>query len=119
MSPYIMTTTDCHRAPNSSSNCEPPTATPPAFSECRTRPCPRSHRHAWDNAKKVNGRKRHIAVDTTGLLLTILVTAASVQDRDAAKVLLWNLRNACRRIIVAWADAGYTGKLTIWAQNKL
>ena len=73
----------------------------------------------WDNAKKVNGRKRHIAVDTTGLLLTILVTAASVQDRDAAKVLLWNLRKACRSIILAWADAGYTGKLTIWAQNKL
>jgi putative transposase len=70
----------------------------------------------WDNAKKVNGRKRHIAVDTAGLLLTILVTAASVQDRDAARVLLWNLRKACRRIILAWADAGYAGQLTVWAQ---
>jgi transposase len=73
----------------------------------------------WDNAKKVNGRKRHIAVDTGGLLLTVLVTAASVQDRDAAKVLLWNMRRTCRRIILAWADAGYTGKLTTWAQNHL
>jgi Transposase DDE domain len=36
----------------------------------------------WDNAKKVNGRKRHIAVDTTGLLLTILVTAATVRDNS-------------------------------------
>jgi transposase len=39
----------------------------------------------WDNAKKVNGRKRHIAVDTAGLLLAVVITAASVQDRDAAK----------------------------------
>ena len=38
----------------------------------------------WDNAKKVNGRKRHIAVDTTGLILDVVVTAASVQDRVAA-----------------------------------
>jgi hypothetical protein len=36
----------------------------------------------WDNAKKVNGRKRHIAVDTSGLLLAVVITAASVQDRD-------------------------------------
>ena len=45
----------------------------------------------WDNAKKVNGRKRHIAVDTVGLVLAVVVTAASVQDRGAAKPLLWNL----------------------------
>src|SRR5262249_58604279 len=37
----------------------------------------------WDNAKKVNGRKRHIAADTLGLLLEVLATPASVQDRDA------------------------------------
>ena len=48
----------------------------------------------YDAGKKINGRKRHIAVDVTGLLLTVLVTAASVQDRDAAKPLLWNLRKA-------------------------
>ena len=42
----------------------------------------------WDNAKKVNGRKRHIAVDTTGLLLAVVITAACVQDRDAARPLL-------------------------------
>ena len=37
----------------------------------------------WDNAKKVNGRKRHIAVDTSGLVLDVVITAASVQDRQA------------------------------------
>ena len=54
----------------------------------------------WDNAKKVNGRKRHIA---------------SVQDRDGARPLLWNLARACRRVRLIWADAAYTGKLTAWA----
>jgi transposase len=73
----------------------------------------------WDNAKKVNGRKRHIAVDVTGLLLAVVVTAASVQDRDAAKPLLWNLSRACTRIHLAWADAGYAGKLATWAASAL
>ena len=73
----------------------------------------------WDNAKKVNGRKRHIAVDTAGLLLGVVITAASVQDRDGARPLLWNLHRACRRIRLVWADAGYAGKLTTWAQASL
>jgi transposase len=61
----------------------------------------------WDNAKKVNGRKRHIAVDAMGLLLAVVITAASVQDRDAARPLLWNLHRACRRIRLIWANAVY------------
>jgi len=70
----------------------------------------------WDNAKKVNGRKRHIAVDTAGLLLAVVITAASVQDRDGARPLLWNLHRACRKVLLVWADAGYAaGKLTTWA----
>ena len=73
----------------------------------------------WDNAKKVNGRKRHIAVDTAGLVLAVVVTAACVQDRDAARPLLWNLARACTRIRLAWADAGYAGKLTSWAAASL
>ena len=69
----------------------------------------------WDNAKKVNGRKRHIAVDTMGLVLAVVITAASVQDRDAARPLLWNLHHACRKVVLIWADAGYAGKLAAWA----
>jgi len=71
----------------------------------------------WDNAKKVNGRKRHIAVDTAGLVLAVVITAASVQDRDAARPLLWNLSRCCTRVRLAWADAGYAGKLTAWAAS--
>ena len=70
----------------------------------------------WDNAKKVNGRKRHIAVDTAGLLLAVVITAASVQDRDGARPLLWNLHRACAKVRLVWADAGYTaGRLATWA----
>src|SRR6266536_779034 len=69
----------------------------------------------WDAGKKVNGRKRHLAVDTLGLLLVVSVTAASVQDRDAARGLLWRLRASYRGIRLCWADAGYAGKLVAWA----
>ena len=79
---------------------------------------PRASR-GWDNAKKVNGRKRHIAVDTTGLLLEVLVTPASTQDRDAARPLLYNLRRSRRHVRRAWADGGYAGKLLPWAATWL
>jgi transposase len=73
----------------------------------------------WDAAKKVNGRKRHIAVDATGLLLEVLATPASVQDRDAAQPLLFNLHRARRRVRLAWADGGYAGKVQPWAATYL
>jgi transposase len=76
-------------------------------------------RRGYDAGKKISGTKRHIAVDVLGLLLTVLVTAASVQDRDAAKPLLWNLRRAFPSIRLAWADGGYAGKLVTWAAGKL
>jgi transposase len=54
--------------------------------------------------------------DTTGLVLAVVVTAASVQDRDGARPLLWNLRRACAKVSLVWADAGYAaGKLAAWA----
>ena len=50
-----------------------------------------------------------------GLLLAVVITAACVQDRDAARPLLWNLHRACRHIRLIWADAVYTDKLASWA----
>jgi transposase len=79
---------------------------------------PRASR-GWDAGKKVNGRKRHLAVDTMGLLLVVMVTAASVQDRDAARGLLWRLRASYRGIRLVWADGGYAGKLVAWAAAML
>jgi putative transposase len=76
-------------------------------------------RRGYDAGKKINGTKRHIAVDALGLLLTLLVTAASVQDRDAARPLLWNLRRAFPSIKLTWADGGYAGKLVTWAGTRI
>jgi transposase len=73
----------------------------------------------YDAGKKINRTKRHLAVDTGGLLLAVLVTAASIQDRDAARPLLWNLRQAFPQIRLAWADGGYAGKLVTWAKTAL
>jgi transposase len=76
-------------------------------------------RRGYDAAKKINGTKRHIAVDALGLLLTVLVTAASTQDRDAAIPLLWNLRRAFGSIKLTWADSAYAGKPVTWAKTWL
>jgi len=73
----------------------------------------------YDAGKKVNGRKRHIAVDTCGLLLAILVTGANAQDRDGARPLLWALRACFPDIRLVWADSGYTGQLVDWAAHQL
>ena len=73
----------------------------------------------YDAGKKINGRKRHIAVDTLGLLLCVLVTAANVQDRDGARPLLQRLAESCHRIRLVWADGGYAGKLLDWARDTL
>ncbi|MBM9439942.1 IS5 family transposase [Streptomyces bryophytorum] len=73
----------------------------------------------FDGGKKVNGRKRHIVVDTLGLLLTVVVTAASVTDREAARTLLARLRRRHWRITRVWADGGYTGQLVDFARKVL
>jgi len=58
-------------------------------------------------------------VDTCGLLLAVLVTGAHVQDRDAARPLLWALRACFPTISLVWADSGYTDKLVDWAATTL
>ncbi|MFH8703881.1 transposase [Streptomyces rubrogriseus] len=73
----------------------------------------------FDGGKKVNGRKRHIVVDTLGLLLVVVVTAASVTDREAGRTLLARLRERHWRITLVWADGGYTGRLVDLARDVL
>jgi len=65
----------------------------------------------YDAAKKVNGRKRHILVDVLGLLLTVVVTKASVPEREGARTLLKRaLAHHFERLALIWADGGYTGQ---------
>jgi putative transposase len=73
----------------------------------------------YDAGKKINGRKRHIAVDTMGLLLIVVVTAANLQDRPAGRMLLPLLRRCQRGIRLIWADGGYSGTLVDWAKDTL
>jgi transposase len=56
-------------------------------------------------------------VDTIGLLVLVLVTAASVQDRDGARPALRAVRTAFPSIGLIWADGGYAGKLVEWARQ--
>jgi transposase len=62
----------------------------------------------FDGAKKIDGIKRHILVDTAGRLLAVHATAANVQDRAAFADLL--TKNPCPTVTHVWADKGYTGQ---------
>jgi putative transposase len=66
----------------------------------------------------VTGRKRHLAVDTLGRLLAVVVHAAKVQDRDGAKLVLAKLAGRFPRRQHLWADGGYAGKLGKWVQAQ-
>lgn len=68
----------------------------------------------YDAGKKVGGRKRHILVDTMGLVIIAIVHAASVQDRDGARQVLEHLRHRFTRLRLIWADGGYAGALIEW-----
>jgi transposase len=65
----------------------------------------------FDGGKLINGRKRHAVVDTLGLLLGVMVTAADTGDRIAAQVLLGQVADVHHRLELVWADGGYTGSL--------
>ncbi|MDX6352870.1 MAG: hypothetical protein QOF84_7660 [Streptomyces sp.] len=73
----------------------------------------------FDGGKKINGRKRHVIVDTLGLVPMVLVTPADTTDRDAACGILPRLNARHRKITLVWADGGYTGRLVHWAREKL
>ena len=68
----------------------------------------------YDAGKKVKGRKRHILVDTLGLLLMAKVLTADVQDRDGARILFSAVKEQMPRLRLIWADGGYRGKLIKW-----
>ena len=66
----------------------------------------------YDAAKQVKGRKRHLTVDTLGLVLRVLVTAASVPEREGGKQLLKKVKKmaaAVSRLHTVWVDGGYDG----------
>jgi putative transposase len=66
--------------------------------------------HGYDGAKKISGRKRHLLVDTTGLVLKAVVHVANLQDRESVKLLLEPIKGIFPRMKKVWVDQGYTGK---------
>lgn len=71
----------------------------------------------FDPHKRVNGRKRHIAVDTLGLLIAVHVTPANTHDRDGAPPVLHTA--ATHGVTHVWADSAYRGHLVTWAHDTL
>jgi putative transposase len=73
----------------------------------------------FDAGKKVKGRKRHILVDTLGLIIAVVVSSAGVQDYHGAKPLLERARGACPRLKVIWADGIYEKQFLIdWVRTE-
>ena len=65
------------------------------------------------------GRKRHILVDTMGLILAVVVHSAGIQDRDGAKAVLERIKKEDpQRLELIWADGGYAGKLIEWVKQE-
>jgi putative transposase len=71
----------------------------------------------YDAGKKIAGRKRHLAVDCLGLILAVMITPASMQDRDAARPLIRKLVDLFGRLQIIWADGGYLGALVAWVKQ--
>lgn len=66
----------------------------------------------------MKGRKRHILVDTNGLLLQVCVHPANIQEREGARMLLHTWRFPAQRLQLIWADGGYWGhKFAAWVQH--
>ena len=81
-----------------------------------------AEQRGYDGGKKVKGRKRHLLVDTQGLVLKAKVHSAKVQDREGIKVLLDLAPEHLPRLSHLWMDAGYTGEgrgADYWVQKAL
>jgi putative transposase len=73
----------------------------------------------FDPAKKVEGRKRHLLVDTEGLVLEARVHSARVPDQDGIRLLLEPVRDRFARLSHLWVDAGYQGRGKGWAEEAM
>lgn len=67
----------------------------------------------------MNGRKRHLLVDTLGLVLKAVVHPANISDREGARLVLGSLDGQFPRLQHVWLDAGYTGSLEDWITEHL
>lgn len=71
-----------------------------------------------DGNKKINGRKRHILTDTLGLVMSLVVHNANINDRQAGKQVLEKAKHKFARLTKVLADQGYTGDFLDWVSIK-
>lgn len=76
-------------------------------------------KRGFDPAKKVEGRKRHLLVDTEGLVLEARVHSAKVPDQDGIRLLLGQVRGRFARLAHLWVDAGYQGRGKKWVEEVM
>ena len=74
--------------------------------------------HGYDAGKQVKGRKRHLLVDTLGLLVVIVVTAASVSDPAGARLVFQRLGGIGKKLRLIWVDGTYRGQLLTWVADR-
>jgi transposase len=70
----------------------------------------RIDRSGHDAGKKAEGKKRHVLVDTQGLLVQAIIHAAGIQDRDGGVLLTGSLFGLCPFLLTLYADSGYQGR---------
>ena len=73
---------------------------------------------AAQTSELVKGRKRHILVDTLGLLLSVVVTAASVSENAGARLSFKRLRGCAKKLRLIWVDGGYKAGLFDWITRR-
>jgi len=73
----------------------------------------------YDGGKKLSGRKRHLLVDTLGLVLKAKVHTADIQDRAAVPQVLEGVKETFCRLAHVWLDQGYTGSGKAWIEKQL
>jgi len=71
----------------------------------------------FDGNKKIKGKKRHILVDTLGLLLIVFVSAASMSDTEAGETVFTRIQANSKRLKRVWADEGYKQGLVNWVRT--
>ena len=75
--------------------------------------------HGFDAGKKIKGKKRHLLVDTQGLLMQVIVHSAAVQDRDGGVLLLATLFGRFPYLEKLFADSAYQGPIFADALAKI
>ena len=72
----------------------------------------------FDSGKRIKGRKRHLLVDTLGLVLAVVVTAASVSENEGARLIFQRLRGCAKKLRLIWVDGGYKAGLLAWVKER-